>query len=166
MSHQITQKFGQSHFRVQTRSLSFVKIRDNLIKVRDGPLVRVMSSKFWMKFEVHSHNGSVESCPPDVCENLQKKKLHWCTFLEWFWNISSNHKNRQDFVVTLFCTSVVRECSFARAMWYTFLKLMYRSPLDTEGPVWYPSPHLTKTVFPVFPPKIFFVFIKKKIVLA
>jgi hypothetical protein len=51
-------------------------------------------------------------------------------------------------------------------MWYTFLKLLYRSPLDTEGPVWYSSPHLTKTVFPVFPPKIFFVFIKKKIVLA
>ncbi len=48
---------------------SFGKIRDNLIKVRVGPLVRVTSTKFWMKLEDRSHNGSVENCPP-VCENL------------------------------------------------------------------------------------------------
>ncbi len=51
------------------RPRSFDKIRDNLTKVRVGPLVRVTSSKFWMKIEVHSRNGSVENWPP-VCEKL------------------------------------------------------------------------------------------------
>lgn len=47
----------------------FGKIRDDLIKVRYGPLVRVTSAKFWMNLEDHSHNVSVEICPP-IGENL------------------------------------------------------------------------------------------------
>ena len=49
------------HNRSRRSPRCFGKIRDNLIKVRVGPLVRVTSTKLWMKLEVHSHNGSVEN---------------------------------------------------------------------------------------------------------
>ena len=43
-------------------------------------------------------------------------------------------------------------------MWYTFLKLLHHSSLVRVTPVWYPSPHLVKASFPVFPPNFLSVF--------
>ena len=57
------------HDRNRRRPRCFGKIRNDLVKVRVGTLVRVTSSKFWMNLEGHGHNGNVEICPP-VCGNL------------------------------------------------------------------------------------------------
>jgi hypothetical protein len=57
------------HDRNRRNPRCFGKIRNDLVKVRVGTLVRVTSAKFWMKLEDRGHNGSVENCPP-VCENL------------------------------------------------------------------------------------------------
>ncbi len=58
------------HKRSRRRPRCFDKIRNDLVKVRVGNLVRVTSAKFWMKLEDHGHNGIVERYPPPKT---------WCT---------------------------------------------------------------------------------------
>ena len=48
------------HHRDRRSPRCLVKIRHHLFKVLVGPLVCVVLAKFWMKFEVRSHNGIME----------------------------------------------------------------------------------------------------------